>query len=187
MDANAAASKQALRELMLASRQLATAADTAQSFSDQLVELASELKVNRVGCYLSFGSEPATDIAIASLQRIGISIYCPRINSAGEMDFVLVDSSFQKNPLGFLEPTGELVDDGQIELLVVPGLAIDSHGNRLGRGGGFYDRYLTSFSGVSVALVYDSELIDRIATEAHDQKVNFAITESRRLSFLEVN
>jgi 5-formyltetrahydrofolate cyclo-ligase len=58
-----------------------------------------------------------------------------------------------------------------IDLAIVPGMAFDTQGYRLGRGGGFYDRFLTGFSGVSVGLA--SRLLEAVPTEAHDMRVDY--------------
>jgi len=60
---------------------------------------------------------------------------------------------------------------GGIDLAVVPGMAFDEKGYRLGRGGGFYDRFLAGFSGVSVGLA--SRLLESVPVEPHDQKVDY--------------
>jgi 5-formyltetrahydrofolate cyclo-ligase len=59
----------------------------------------------------------------------------------------------------------------EIDLLVVPALAFDRAGNRLGRGGGFFDRVLAKFTGVSVGLAFDFQMLEKIPTEDFDQKV----------------
>ena len=59
----------------------------------------------------------------------------------------------------------------EIDLLVVPGLAFDASGNRLGRGGGYFDRVLKKFSGVSVGLAFDFQVIEKVPMEEWDRKV----------------
>ena len=67
----------------------------------------------------------------------------------------------------------------QFDLVLVPGLAFDWRGNRLGRGQGFYDRILAEASGVKCGVAYDLQVLEEIPAEPHDAKVNFIFTPSR--------
>ncbi len=64
-----------------------------------------------------------------------------------------------------------------IDLMVVPGVAFDADGNRLGRGGGYYDRLLADFPGVAVAVAFDFQVLPRIPHTTHDIPVDYVITE----------
>lgn len=81
------------------------------------------------------------------------------------------------------EPQGEdTADISQIELVVVPAVAYDRRGNRVGRGKGYYDRLLASTGATKVGVGYDFQLIDGdIPAEPHDVAVDMVITESRRI------
>jgi 5-formyltetrahydrofolate cyclo-ligase len=81
---------------------------------------------------------------------------------------------------GIGEPTGpEWTDLGAVELIVVPGVAFDSEGNRMGRGRGFYDRLLKSTPrAAKVGVAYDFQMLDHIATEPHAVRMDRVITES---------
>lgn len=65
------------------------------------------------------------------------------------------------------------------DLVLVPGLAFDLSGNRLGRGRGFYDRMLENASGIKCGVGYDFQLMEKVPTEPHDAKVNFILTPTR--------
>lgn len=65
------------------------------------------------------------------------------------------------------------------ELIIVPGLSFSPEGKRLGRGGGFYDRYLESFNGAKVGICYEGQLRNSLPTEPHDQEVDVVVTETR--------
>jgi len=67
----------------------------------------------------------------------------------------------------------------RFDLVLVPGMAFDLSGNRLGRGKGFYDRILSVASGIKCGVAYDFQLVDQIPTEPHDAKVNFIFTPNR--------
>jgi 5-formyltetrahydrofolate cyclo-ligase len=82
---------------------------------------------------------------------------------------------------GVSEPLAscEEIPLNKFDLVLAPGVAFDSSGNRLGRGMGFYDRILSNASGVKCGVAYDFQLLDKIPAEAHDAKVNFIFTPSR--------
>ncbi|MEI6197067.1 MAG: 5-formyltetrahydrofolate cyclo-ligase, partial [Verrucomicrobiota bacterium] len=67
----------------------------------------------------------------------------------------------------------------RFDLVLVPGMAFDMVGNRLGRGRGFYDRLLQSASGVKCGVCYDLQLLEKIPTEPHDAKVDFVLTPGK--------
>jgi 5-formyltetrahydrofolate cyclo-ligase len=67
----------------------------------------------------------------------------------------------------------------QFDLVLVPGMAFDLSGHRLGRGRGFYDRLLANVSGIKCGVGYDFQLLEKIPTEPHDARVDFILTPSR--------
>jgi len=79
---------------------------------------------------------------------------------------------------GISEPLAscEEIPLDRFDLVLVPGLAFDVNGNRLGRGRGFYDRILSVASGVKCGVAYDFQLLEEVPTEPHDVGVNFVIT-----------
>ena len=82
---------------------------------------------------------------------------------------------------GVREPvaTCEEIPLNQFDLVLVPGMAFDLTGNRMGRGQGFYDRILMDVSGIKCGVAYDFQLLEKIPTESHDAKVDFIFTPSR--------
>jgi 5-formyltetrahydrofolate cyclo-ligase len=82
---------------------------------------------------------------------------------------------------GVSEPTvtRQEIPLDQFDLVLVPGMAFDLNGNRLGRGRGFYDRILAKASGIKCGVAYDFQLLERIPIEAHDARVNFIFTPTR--------
>jgi 5-formyltetrahydrofolate cyclo-ligase len=67
----------------------------------------------------------------------------------------------------------------QFDLILVPGMAFDLDGNRLGRGQGFYDRLLENANGIKCGVCHDFQLLEKIPAEPHDAKVNFILTPTR--------
>jgi 5-formyltetrahydrofolate cyclo-ligase len=82
---------------------------------------------------------------------------------------------------GVSEPLAgcEEIPLNQFDLVLVPGVAFDLSGHRLGRGQGFYDRILSAASGIKCGIGYDFQLLETIPAEAHDAKVDFIFTPSR--------
>ena len=73
----------------------------------------------------------------------------------------------------------KVIKPAQIDCVIVPGAAFDIHGNRLGLGGGYYDRFLPrAVNAVKIALAYDFQLVDSLPTEAHDAKIDYILTRS---------
>lgn len=183
MTENVAEAKAAIRSQILAKRTPALAKSTEAMFSKNLLGLLTDLKPKIVGCYLSFGSEPGTWVFIERALSTRFSIACPRTLDNGEMEFVKFSGKTTKNPLGFQEPIGEPINSSDLELLIAPALAIDRTGRRLGRGGGYFDKFLPKISCQVAGVVFQSELLQSLPTEAHDVAVDFAVTESEIVSF----
>jgi 5-formyltetrahydrofolate cyclo-ligase len=66
-----------------------------------------------------------------------------------------------------------------LDLLIVPGVVFDERGFRIGYGGGYYDRFLTHYKGTAISLLLENQLIHEMPVEAHDQRVDWLITEQR--------
>jgi 5-formyltetrahydrofolate cyclo-ligase len=86
---------------------------------------------------------------------------------------------FQKSPLGVLEPVGNnFTDYRKINLVIVPGIAFDRQRNRLGRGGGYYDRFLPNIKASKIGVCFDFQLLDNIPTDEWDMKMDMVISEN---------
>ncbi len=82
-----------------------------------------------------------------------------------------------EGPFGILEPRADAPGaDARADFILVPGLAFDPAGGRLGRGGGFYDRFLAGFQGVKVGVCFPELVVDEIPMEAHDIRMDFVVT-----------
>ena len=133
-----------------------------------------------IASYRSFGYEPDTTSLNEQILKSGRQLLLPVRLSDNSLEFRIWDgnlSNLVRN--GKLEePSGERYL-GAIDMMIVPALAVDKKGNRLGRGGGSYDRALDSFSGFSVALVYENEVLEELPTEEHDVPVRLLLTPER--------
>lgn len=105
--------------------------------------------------------------------------YLPRVNGVN-LDILPYDESrLELGSFHIEEPTGNgTVDPSEIELIVVPAVAYDRRGNRLGRGKGFYDRLLGTTKATKVGVGYDFQLFDELPTEPHDVGMDIVITQS---------
>ena len=171
--------KARLRTQVLSNRSAELASDTAGQIGSQLLKLCSQLGAKSVGIYLSFGSEPVTDAFVVAAKAAGISLAAPRTGPDSSMEFARLEGPTKSSELGFLQPIGEIVEPDELDLIIAPALSVDSHGNRLGRGGGFFDRYLEQFDGPVAAVVYEHELVSTLPSEAHDKPVHYAVTPSK--------
>jgi len=107
------------------------------------------------------------------------NIFLPRVN--GEtLDIIKYEPGvLKKGSFNIMEPTGDnTVNPDILDLIIVPGVAFDRKGNRLGRGKGFYDRLLASTKAKTIAVCFDCQLVDEIPTEPHDKPVHFIMTKS---------
>jgi 5-formyltetrahydrofolate cyclo-ligase len=136
-------------------------------------ELARAARV--VGLYRALPSECGTDLLAAAFKEICYPCVVP---SQRELVFRR-SGAFVAGALGIEEPTGPLVPLSEIDLLVVPAVAVDLRGRRLGRGRGHYDATLAAFRGVSVALVLEAQLVPEVPVGEHDRPVSAVCTEAR--------
>ncbi|MFY9304275.1 MAG: 5-formyltetrahydrofolate cyclo-ligase [Rhodoluna sp.] len=177
MTENVADLKARLRTTVLKNRSSSFASETAERYGKLLMELCSQVGARTVGVYLSFGSEPATDLFILKAKTSGLLLAAPRTGPESSMEFGLLEGPTASSALGFLQPVGDVVEHNELDLIIAPALSVDKFGTRLGRGGGFFDRYLEDFQGPVVAVVYHGEFVNELPFEAHDRPVSFAVTE----------
>lgn len=170
--------KQALRKTVLAGRQ--TGHDCGHSHSQLLIDYSWEQKAKSIACYLSFGDEPSTNVFVKHcLLGEKTELYAPRV-VGDELEWVPMGEDQATHPLGMNEPVGESVELPEVDLMVIPALAADPSGNRLGRGKGFYDRALKNMRAKKiVVLVHDDELVEHVPTENHDASVQVICTCSQ--------
>jgi 5-formyltetrahydrofolate cyclo-ligase len=133
-----------------------------------------------VAVYRALPSECGTALLASALERAGKTVCYPLIRGERALTFHHAGASFATGTHGIEEPTGEEIPLAAIELLVVPALAVDESGARLGRGKGYYDATLDRFRGVSVALVFDVQIVPAVPHAPHDRHVS-AICSERRL------
>ena len=125
--------------------------------------------------YLSFFREAPTDELIERLLADGHKVYCPRVEK-DKMVLVEYGEDFTLSDFGIREPVGEEYL-GKVDVAVIPFLAADRQGNRLGYGGGYYDSYLKNSTAKRVAYGYGFQIVNSVPTEAWDEKVDIIVTD----------
>ena len=149
----------------------------AQPLAVRLRDLCVTFDAKRVACYLPFGGEPDTSEFIKWALDARLELLLPVANPDNTLHWVAFDGvSTKASIFGFAEPHGEPVELEPIDLIVVPALAIDQSGNRLGKGKGYYDRALAQTASPVVAVVYAHEFLVALPAETHDRRVDFVVT-----------
>ena len=175
----AAARKAALRRAVLRRRSELQQAAPRAAGPDVAEVLAAAVLPTALACagggdpvaaYSSFGTEPPTTCLVEALDRAGVRTLLPVLMPDGDLDW---------QPRG----GGPLLGVDAVRgcaLVVVPALAVDRAGRRLGRGGGSYDRALARAAAdtLTVALLHDGELLDEVPAEPHDVRVRAVATPS---------
>jgi 5-formyltetrahydrofolate cyclo-ligase len=188
MDALGAA-KAALRTRSLASRRALTAAeraDAGRQLRDAVLAAPEAQMAGVVAAYFSVGTEPDTRGLVFALWKRGTYVLLPLLRADRDLDWASYEGpdSLAPGPHGLLEPTEAprgVTSITSADLVLVPALAVDREGNRLGRGGGSYDRALARVGPAvqTVALVYDGELGERVPAGPHDQPVRSVAVPSQ--------
>lgn len=135
--------------------------------------------------YVSYNGEVYTHQIIKESIRCNKETYVPfSITKTHTIQISKLDyfTDLKPGAYGILEPTEEkqqLMPITILDLIIVPGVAFDTRGNRIGQGGGYYDWLLNQSNATSIALAFDFQIIPSIPTEAHDQRVDYIITENQ--------
>jgi 5-formyltetrahydrofolate cyclo-ligase len=177
--------KAQLRALVTAARSLLSAEDRGQAgrqIRDALLSLPEVQMAGTVAAYYSIGSEPDTRGLVFALWKRGTYVLLPLLRPDGDLDWASYEGpdSLVAGPRGLKEPGEAARGTGAVasaDVVLVPALAVDRQGNRLGRGGGSFDRALARVGPVIpvIALLYDSELVERVPVEGHDTPVRAVV------------
>ncbi len=141
-----------------------------------------------VCAYWPVGAEPGSLVLLDGLVRRGCRVLLPVVGALGPLDWAEYTGAeaLRSGPLGLREPAGPRLGCAAIStavLVLVPALAVDRHGVRLGRGGGHYDRTLPLATPGTplVAIVRDDEVLTSLPMQPHDVPVTAALTPGRGL------
>ncbi len=160
---------------------------------DAVLSLPELQMAGTVAVYYSVGLEPETRGLVYGLWKRGTYVVLPVLREDGDLDWASYEGpeSMVPGPRGLLEPGAarrgvEAV--ARADAVIVPALAVDRAGNRLGRGGGSYDRALARVGPMVplMALLYDDELVDRVPAEPHDVPVRAVVRPGHGVAVLPV-
>lgn len=189
-------SKRMLRRDLLLVRKGLTPDDvrrTTGALAGRALDLAELAQARTVAAYVSVGSEPGTRALLDALRARGVRVLLPVLLPDNDLDWGAYEGEASLarvrhggGRMALLEPVGERLGTEAVttaDVVLLPGLAVDARGMRLGRGGGSYDRVLARLERAGadpalVVLLYDSEVVDRVPEEPHDRPVHAVVTPS---------
>lgn len=174
--------KLALRDQILAGRRrlsLAEIGEAARVLAELVVRAPEVSRAATVAAYASVGSEPGTGPLLDALSQAGKRVILPCLQPDLDLDWAVYDGTLLSAGRGLLEPPGNRLGADAIataDVVLVPGLAVDRRGFRLGRGGGSYDRALARVpvGTFTCVLLYDDEVGLDVPLEPHDRPVGAA-------------
>ena len=147
----------------------------------QLQKLQAFQESEWIYCYLAIGSEVDTIGLISRFTKMGKKVAAPKVED-DVIAFYEINSIRECRPgaFGILEPASYKAPADEKGLILLPGLAFDVHGNRLGYGGGFYDKYLKSHADYPrAALAFELQILDEVPAEETDSPVDYVVTPER--------
>ncbi|MFF9285747.1 5-formyltetrahydrofolate cyclo-ligase [Streptomyces griseosporeus] len=194
-DPAAGPGKRTLRRDFLAVRNALSASDlreAADALARRALELPELARARTVAAYVSVGSEPGTLALLDALRARGVRVLLPALLPDNDLDWgeYTGPGSLARvqhgGKMALLEPAGERLGPEAVtaaDAVLLPGVAVDARGMRLGRGGGSYDRVLARLDRAGahpalVVLLYDTEVVASLPEEAHDRPVHAVVTPS---------
>ncbi|NMO50288.1 5-formyltetrahydrofolate cyclo-ligase [Actinoplanes sp. TBRC 11911] len=178
------AAKIALRGRLLTQRRSlspSARASFAAALQDQILALVRRERPSTIAAYVPVGAEPGGPALPSVLSGVVSRVLLPVLLPSGDLDWAAYAGALVAGPRGLLEPPGPRLGVSAVrsaEVILVPALAVDRQGMRMGRGGGSYDRALARVGAGSliVALLHDGELVPSVPAEGHDRPVHGVVT-----------
>jgi len=136
-------------------------------------------KAKTIFSYVSMGTEVDTKKILLLSLKEGKEVYVPRVNMDKKVIEIIRLRSWEELRIGvynILEPKGEAVKKNIIDMILVPGLAFDKNNNRLGRGGGYFDKFLSKVKGLKVGICYQEQIFDEVPAELHDIRMDWVVS-----------
>lgn len=182
--------KAAIRSKMIAKRS-AMPASQAKELSRKICSRVTGIPAIKdsesIGIYISFRNEVLAEMLLASLTAMGKKVFAPVVLNNDRMEFVRLKSlkDTKTGRAGMREPVPKVfAREGSIGVFVVPGVAFDLRGFRVGWGRGHYDRFLSDNGGTAkIGVAYDFQIVGKIDAKPHDVRMDFVATERRLLKF----
>ncbi|MGY4922899.1 5-formyltetrahydrofolate cyclo-ligase [Streptomyces sp. 900105755] len=166
--------------------------EAADALAGHALELPELARARTVAAYVSVGNEPGTLALLDALVTRGVRVLLPALLPDHDLDWGAYagEGSLARvqhgGKMALFEPSSERLGPDAVlgaDAVLLPGLAVDARGMRLGRGGGSYDRVLARLERAGarpalVVLLYDTEVVGRVPAEAHDLPVQAVVTPS---------
>jgi len=160
--------------------------------SDAVINSNYFNEAKNIGCYMSSDSEVETWLINSEIWKRGKNLFLPKIRSGKKMSFIKTtpNDKFLNNEYGIKEPISNIIIDSNfLDLVIVPLVAFDHNGNRIGMGGGYYDRefyYLKQRNNplkpFLIGIAFDCQKFKRIEKDSWDVNLSNVFTESGCIS-----
>ena len=145
------------------------------SVTEQIESLESFKKAENILLYYSLPDELPTHEMTARWSKHKC-IFLPRVSGDDLEILPYSKDSLAAGSFSISEPQiGEVIDSHLLDLVIVPAVAFDRFGNRVGRGKGFYDRFLTDLNVIKIGICYDFQIVEEIETSCHDIPVDMLV------------
>ena len=177
--------KKSLRKLLLEKRDN-TSFDLMKIASKKIQKKLKKIQVFReaqkIGAYYPIGSELLTQDIIQELLSNGKEVFLPKVTGK-DLEFrkIINFSSLEKGDFDILEPKEDCKQDNNLDIVLVPTVAISPEGVRLGYGHGYYDRFLSKNQTTTISLTLEKQIVKKIPREKHDIIIDWIVTEDRVL------
>ncbi|MCX6910560.1 MAG: 5-formyltetrahydrofolate cyclo-ligase [Verrucomicrobia bacterium] len=179
-----AAEKRALRERVLALRGALSSEEVSRRsrlVAARLLELPAVRQAEAIFCYLSHKNEVETRQLVGDWLVAGKHIHVPAYHAEQRRyqpsHIRDLERDLAAGKLGILEPHTRRMPDRPADIAIVPGVAFDAQGHRLGYGKGFYDEMLKHFAGLKIALAFDCQMLAVTAHGDNDVPMDVVVTE----------
>lgn len=177
--------KEQLRRELIARRERLTdeeVAEKSQLVAGRVLALEEISKCKNLGIYLAINKEVETRFIIDQLIA-KLTIYVPK-STNGQYKWTLFKSweKLEKGPYGIWQPSTDGVFDSRlVDVVMVPGVAFDRSGTRLGYGKGVFDRLLIGSTAAKIGLAFDFQVLEKVPREEHDVTVDLVVSEKETI------
>lgn len=180
------------RQVMAERRSRADRPGSQAALESRLEALLSTLVFRRLAAYLAMPGEADVDAVLRRHRQSGGALWLPRFNASSRLYDLAAVCSFEAEvrpgAFGIREPLPTLPAVSPAErcsadvLWLVPGVAFDAAGNRLGHGRGYYDRLLEGSRGVRIGVAWDWQVLPALPHDAHDVPMDWVVTDIRTIA-----
>lgn len=160
-------------------KQIISKEEKSNNIVNQIINHSKYIEANTIACYCSLKDEVCLDGLIIDAWNNGKVVVVPRVNRS-EMDFYEIKNmdDLKIQSFGIREPKhDDVFDKHKVDLFLVPGVAFDSTGNRMGFGKGYYDRYLMDLDTYKIGICFREQLDDHIPIDEFDIKMDEIIVD----------